>query len=778
MIRLSNVSKYYHSANSVCCALRKINLEFKKGEFVAITGESGSGKTTLLNIISGLDSYEEGEIFVNGLPTSYFDQSDWEEFRKKEIAFIFQHYNLIDSFNCLENVIASLLIEGSTYKEAKKRAYELLDLVGLKNHAKKRAAKLSGGQKQRLAIARALAKDTDIIVADEPTGNLDALNGKMIMELLKRISKDKLVLIVTHNYLEAQPYITRKIRLHDGEVIQDEEIGKKSIIDDVPSEKIIKKDTFSRSLCFSFLNIKAQPKKTLLVFLLIFISSLASFVFIGTFAGNIDDAKTKNLDSSLFINHDNTRLLVRTKDSRVLKDEDYNKAKVKHAISIEKYDYISDVNYFRPNDYKFVHSGGVNQDNISVPPVLIDSSCYVMTNHKNYMRSSSFLDEGSLSCGRLPISGLEMVIYSNDKSILGTEELIFFNNSRLWGSDTFISYKVKIVGLLKDPTTQAYFSPDIAKVIDFSKNNCSLTLSFQTTMVNSSGFTVTISNTLAYKDIIIDFNLDDNEISFCKNITNSLSNNSSLVLTNGDFLGFATIKYQGINIFKRDVKISLSKSHSSTDNFIAISPNLFFELYCNNIVENDLDNFNNASNKRKSSFEDKTQFGLFIDDYAYTDDVINMLLDNDLVAISAFRASVVDYNIDAVISRYITLGISIVGLFLINFVLIVLCKSILKFKKNDYLIFKMIGMSNKTSREINYIELYFYAFISFILIIVVSNFTKHFIQNDYLVEFFKYIRYYHYILSFAISFIVISLLGHSFNKYLRKRIKVTSLKED
>lgn len=199
MLKLVNVSKYYYSSNSVTCALRNINLEFNIGEFVSITGESGSGKTTLLNIISGFDSYEEGEMYFNNKETSYFDKKDWEDYREKEISFIFQNYGLIESYSVIENVMVAFMIQGLPYKESKQKAKELLSYVGLLDQANKKAIKLSGGQKQRLSIARALAKDTKIIVCDEPTGNLDSENGDMILALLKKISSDRLVIVVTHN---------------------------------------------------------------------------------------------------------------------------------------------------------------------------------------------------------------------------------------------------------------------------------------------------------------------------------------------------------------------------------------------------------------------------------------------------------------------------------------------------------------------------------------------------------------------------------------------------
>ena len=170
--------------------------------------------------------------------TSYFDDDDWENYRKEEVAFVFQNYNLIDSFTVLENVITAFVIDGYLYNDAKTKAKEILKLVGLENDTHKKASKLSGGQKQRLAIARALAKETNIIVADEPTANLDVENGKMVLELLKKISHNKLVIVVSHNQAQIDPYITRKIRLHDGEIISDEIKQETDFIEPAVKEKV------------------------------------------------------------------------------------------------------------------------------------------------------------------------------------------------------------------------------------------------------------------------------------------------------------------------------------------------------------------------------------------------------------------------------------------------------------------------------------------------------------------------------------------------------------
>ena len=221
MLKLKNVSKFYYNNGVVASGFSKINLELNIGEFVAITGESGSGKSTLLNVISGLDSYEEGEMYINGEETSYYSENDFEEYRKKYIANIFQSFNLINSYTVYQNIELMFILNNMNDNTTKDKINELLEKVGLIKYKNTMVSKLSGGQKQRVAIARALAKNTPIIVADEPTGNLDSKSAKEIIKLLYEISKDKLVIIVTHNYDQVSDYVTRKIRMHDGKILED-----------------------------------------------------------------------------------------------------------------------------------------------------------------------------------------------------------------------------------------------------------------------------------------------------------------------------------------------------------------------------------------------------------------------------------------------------------------------------------------------------------------------------------------------------------------------------
>lgn len=262
MIELKNVSKFYNDNNIVTVGLRNISLKLNKGEFVAITGDSGSGKSTLLNVISSIDTYDEGEILYYGNETFYFNQNDSDTFRKNNVSFIFQKYNIVDSYTVLQNVMLPLLIQGKTEEEAKERAFEIIKKVGLEHRTSNKGSKLSGGEKQRCVIARALATDAPILACDEPTGNLDKKTSDEIIKLIKEVSKDKLVLIVTHDYESVKDICTRKIKLSDGEIIED--ISFKEGLEEEKKEMVLvnTKPSFKILFKIAFLNIFSTPKKT------------------------------------------------------------------------------------------------------------------------------------------------------------------------------------------------------------------------------------------------------------------------------------------------------------------------------------------------------------------------------------------------------------------------------------------------------------------------------------------------------------------------------------
>ena len=266
MLKLENIVKDYEVAGKPFPALKGVSLSFRDSEFVSILGPSGSGKTTLLNIIGGLDHYTSGDLEIDGASTKGFSDRDWDNYRNHKVGFIFQSYNLIPHQNVLENVELALTISGVKKAERRKRAEEALRKVGLGEMLYKKPNQLSGGQCQRVAIARALVNDPSILLADEPTGALDTKTSIQIMDLLKEVAKDRLVIMVTHNPELAEKYSSRIVSLKDGLIVQDscppkdEEEGK---LAEIPSKKA--KLSLSQSFYLSFRNLFSKAKRTAMV---------------------------------------------------------------------------------------------------------------------------------------------------------------------------------------------------------------------------------------------------------------------------------------------------------------------------------------------------------------------------------------------------------------------------------------------------------------------------------------------------------------------------------
>lgn len=271
MLELKNIKKSYKTGDFVQHALKGVDLKFRTNEFVAILGPSGSGKTTLLNIIGGLDHYDSGDLIINNKSTKKFNDSNWDSYRNNCIGFIFQSYNLISHISVLENVEMSTILSGYSKKRRRKKAIEALEKVGLKDHIHKKPNQLSGGQMQRVAIARSLVNNPDIILADEPTGALDTKTSKQIMDLIKEIAKDKLVIMVTHNPDLAKDYATRIIEFKDGEILSD---SNKVTDKEKNNDKFTIKKTkmsYKSAINLSFNNLKTKKGRT-------FITSFASSI--------------------------------------------------------------------------------------------------------------------------------------------------------------------------------------------------------------------------------------------------------------------------------------------------------------------------------------------------------------------------------------------------------------------------------------------------------------------------------------------------------------------
>lgn len=266
MLELRHIHKDYIIDNKPFNALKDVNISFRKKEFCCILGPSGCGKTTLLNIIGGLDQYTSGNLYINGVSTNVFKAKDWDNYRNKKIGFVFQNYNLVPHLSILENVELSLVLDGVGRKERKEKAIECLKKVGLDGIINKKPNQLSGGQMQRVAIARALINDPEIILADEPTGALDSVTSVQVMDLIKELSNERLVIMVTHNEELANKYATRIIKMKDGEILSDSNKAKPNFLP-IKTKKVEKKKTsmsFLTALKMSLKNLLTKKGRTIL----------------------------------------------------------------------------------------------------------------------------------------------------------------------------------------------------------------------------------------------------------------------------------------------------------------------------------------------------------------------------------------------------------------------------------------------------------------------------------------------------------------------------------
>lgn len=325
MLKLKDVSKFYYNKGLIATGFTKINLELKMGEFVVITGESGSGKSTLLNVLSGLDSYEEGEMYINGEETSHYTEKDFEDYRRKYIANIFQSFNLVNSYTVYQNVELVMLLNGYKKKQVKQKVLDMIEKVGLTEFKNTKVSKLSGGQKQRVAIARAMIKETPIIVADEPTGNLDSASSKDVIELLKKVAKDRLVIVVTHNIEQVEEYATRIIKMHDGRIIENKEIKKVDIPEKVEESKYTK-ITIANKYRLGIRNTFNIIPKFLLLFAVFLFITVALLSEYASFRQTEYEANKAGYNV-FFRDLSEERIIIKKKDKTAFTNDDYEKIK-------------------------------------------------------------------------------------------------------------------------------------------------------------------------------------------------------------------------------------------------------------------------------------------------------------------------------------------------------------------------------------------------------------------------------------------------------------------
>jgi len=773
MIKLKDISKFYYSETTATLGLRNVNLEFEKGEFVAITGESGSGKSTLLNVISGMDTYEDGELYYNGEETSAYSTEDWDEYRRNKISLIYQSYNLIDSYTALENIESVILIceknNGRlTDKERRKRAMECLKMVGLEKQAKNKASHMSSGQKQRLGIARALAKNTDVLIADEPTGNLDIENGKQVMQILHELSKTKLVIVVTHNYEQAEPYATRKVRLFDSEVVENRVLRPKY---DVPEEKKDpefaedepktkkeekhQKDKFDIAHKFVKMNRRATPHRNFFVFSFMLMSALAISLMVGIISKNMDDSTMRIVSHTAFMNVDKTRLVVKNIDGSELTAEDAKRlAGISKVQSVDLYGGIADVSYYYllDEDYKVTYKNeSLSSKSVEVTTLKDDK----------FMKSSVTISQKDLKTGRLPEKYNEVVIYSSDESVLDTKIAFYFKNWKHWGQNTYAAIEMKVVGILKAETQQAYFSPEFCEAMSVrtSKVTGTATIYKRRTTVFNSG---TIDSFDQSRTITTRFfmnpELSGNTMKVTQNQFLKLKNNEKTAdsVINETITESGLLEYrlsEDSELLKIDMNV-VQEGHYGESNIVEISPDLYWTIYSSHINE---------------------QMTVYIDDYAYTDEVLKKISDAGYEAISAFKTSAVEYDAEKIAEQFKLIGIGIATIVIIFVLFIFVVYSLMKLKRADFIILTSLGMSYRTVRQMNYYDLITMIIVADIISFIIMNVLSY-LEIQAITDMITYVGFSQYMTIVVISVVMAGIAAALFSRHLLKKFRITALK--
>lgn len=463
LLTLEGVCKYYTSKQSVVVGLNNINISFARGEFVAITGESGSGKSTLAHVLGGILPYESGEMMLSGRPTSHYDGVDYEHYRRNNISFISQNYGILPGTSVLENVVSALRLAGMTNTEAVHKAKEILQEVELWELRRRRAAKLSSGQKQRLSIARALAKPAPILIADEPTGNLDPDNSAKVIRLLANAAKERLVILITHEFSEAEDYVTRHVVIQDGQVAMDMVLRPAYTVTD---NTVQKREQRKLSPRIALLQLRSRPVWTSLVLLFFALTSFAVFAFLGTFIVNLDDTSTRIYDNSAFRNGDMQRIVVCRADGEEFTQSDYSAlTALEYVYSLEQYGYVADVQYaWREGvdfyiDYNREILGNEWTETIEV----VMNEVVRMYSTAPFVQTIPKLPSGQtfLKAGRLPEHMYEVVLMG-DESRIGEQVTVYLKDFKNWATDALVTLEATVVGVT-DHGTGLYFHDDVGR---------------------------------------------------------------------------------------------------------------------------------------------------------------------------------------------------------------------------------------------------------------------------------------------------------------------------
>lgn len=713
MLELKNVSKFYYKKGIVSSGISKVSLKFDMGEFIAITGESGSGKSTLLNVISGLDTYEEGEMYVNGEETSHYNEEDYEEYRKKYIGNIFQSFNLVNSYTVYQNVELVLLINGETRRSVKHKVIDILKKVDLYKYRHTKVSKLSGGMKQRVSIARCLAKDTPIIIADEPTGNLDSKNAKSVLKLLYEISKYKLVIVVTHNFEQISEYATRRITMHDGSVIEDMKLKDKNEVKEVNTSKFKKTKVISNLRLGIRNTFNIVPKFLLLTFVYLFV--LISIV--GVYSAFLELESANNTYNSFFNETDaNKRVIVKKKDNSSFTNEEINKLKS-----------ISNVDKVITNDYVYDYSMSL----MDYENIFLDS---------NFMKLEEF--KGKLKYGRMPLNDNEIIVSGSKENYyiedLGSE-LINKEVSINSGSDEI---KVKIVGVSVFEKYNWMVTSYVSdKIYNYVENHVEQV--YGTTKVFISDNSQNVNPNIKISDILSEGQvyISENYSYNCKSyncMKDSLNIKFSNMYTNKE-ISLSNVKVYNKSNFKK-----IFGSEYDDMDTIYLSNNDYDKLYKNNNIY---------------------QVSLFVKDVRNIDKTMNEL--NDYVSFSLNNVKQDGALVQVIkIVKTIIITVLVIVLFFVSYFVI---KLIMKSRNKYFTTIRILGGSYIEVKRLLQIELLNVTNIVYLVFLVISLFIK----NDIIVsESIKNMLFYINLKEYVIVYLILSLMSYlTSSRYSRKIFK-------
>ena len=731
MLKLENVSKIYYTNGIVATGISKVNLELNIGEFVVITGESGSGKSTLLNVISGIDSYEEGEMYINGKETSHYTEKDFEEYRKKYIANIFQSFNLINSYTVYQNVELVLLLNGYKRKQIKKKVLDIIDKVGLTKFKNTKVSKLSGGQKQRVAIARAIVKDTPIIVADEPTGNLDTKSAYEIIELLKNVAKDKLVVIVTHNIEQVEKYATRIIKMHDGRMIQNTEI--KNINEDSKITQANGKNiTIPNQYRLGIRNTFNIFSKFILLFIVFTFMSVAFLAEYSAFKLVEHSTEESSGYSANLRDISKERILINKQNREPFTEDDYSKIKQ-----------LSNIDY-------------IVEDDISLDTefILINDTL----NTYGYIKDINNF-KGNLDIGRMPENDDEIILKANKDDYTITQMLDETLNSEFSLQKSYREgdtiKTVKIVGIQYNENNTIYdrtfyVSNEVKKVVRSYVHN---QYSDMKTLLNDKyvQYNIETSENVEPGTAIVN---DDLKYQFKNN--KIINQNINISVSN--------IYYEDnidLTITKTFTKSNLKKLTGYTD----------YSYYQNAIIINP-DDYNSLYDKPSY------QSSVYVKDASIIDQTMSELENLGLKPKKATDFKV-EYENESQIVKIFKVVVTIFVIIVVFFISYLIISIILKSRNIYYTTLRMLGATSKSTRKILNIELFINSTLSYLMVLTFGYLVKQdIIKIEFIANLIKYITLNECILMYLILFVVTQLIARKFAKKIFKSSAMNRYNEE